>query len=147
MTYNKSLLINMFHSNKPFQSMKDSIILLLPVLLQSHTQLRHEIDYISRKFNSSNPVELQVRVEEMLRKHIQNTRENLYKVMKSEDFINQSPEARGINELEISDFRKAVLILLYIEVDIQSICHILLSEKESIATILSLLKKSYPDFF
>ena len=120
--------------------MKDSIILLLPVLLQSHTQLRHEIDNISRKFNSSNPVELQVRVGEMLRKHIQNTRESLYKVMKSEDFINQNPEARGINNLENSDFRKAVLILLYIEVDIQSICHILLSEKESIATILSLLK-------
>ena len=127
--------------------MKSPVSFLYPVFLQGHVKLIENVTVKSKTFSADTPVAYSIMTEEVLRQHIRRVRNELYNTVNSKAFREEFAIADEILGLNISNFKKVILILIVLEVSLEETYMIVLSSKESIMTIRSAFKKSYPQYF
>ena len=126
--------------------MRSPFDFLFHIVAQSHFDFIEDVCKKSRLFVPGSTLSFQIMTDEMIRLHKEHTRKTIYEVIQSKKFLTTFSFAKEIVELNMPYFKKAVLILLILDVPIDSIVAILLSSKESIMTTRSALKKSFPQY-
>lgn len=116
------------------------------VIIDSRDALKKDIYRISRKINPQCPNDFIICIDLLLKEHEEKTRRKIYEVMCSEGFLKEFPEFRSIMKLGLSEFKQTVLFILALNINIDDISKILLSNRESIMTVRSYLKRMHGEY-
>lgn len=110
--------------------------------LQSNytAELLESIGQLSRVHRQSSATDLQIRLETIMKDCKMRHRHRIFRVIKSTEFIREHPEMKKIYKQEISDMKKAILLMLYHGYTTETISNILSSPIRSILTQISELR-------
>lgn len=87
--------------------------------------------------------EMYIRIEEQLKICKKKHRYRIFKMMKSDDFVKEFPKMKKIAKSDISDMKKAVLLMLSYGCQHSDVAKVLSSSSHSIMTIISELRGRY----
>ena len=117
------------------------------IIIDSRDSLKKDIYTISRRTIPQCTNDFIISIDLLLKEQEDMTRRKIYGVMCSDDFLQKFPEFRNIMKLELSDFRRTVLFMLTLGMSVEDISKILLSNRESIMTVRSYLRRVHGEYF
>lgn len=120
-----------------------SLGIIRKVVSHSMADMYSSLDKMTKDRIYDKPEELLLRIELYLADQKEKVRKDLYNELFSEAMKHDSHPFRVIIGLGISRLNQIVLYMLQLEFSIDEIAHILLSDKTSIMTLRSSLRKQY----
>lgn len=125
------------------QLKETSIGIICRVMSQSMASMYSGLSKMTKDRVYNKPEELLIRIELYLADQKEKVRKDIYDELLSEAMKHNLHPFREIIGLEISRLNQIVLYMLRLEFSAEEIAHTLLSDKASIMTLRSNLKKMY----
>lgn len=120
-----------------------SLGIIRKVVSHSMADMYSSLDKMTKDRIYDKPEELLLRIELYLADQKEKVRKDLYNELFSEAMKHDSHPFREVACLEISRLNQIVLYMLRLEFTVDEIAHTLLSDKASIMTLRSSLKRKY----
>lgn len=120
-----------------------SVGIIRRVVSHSMANMHSSLDKMTKDRIYDKPEELLLRIELYLADQKEKVRKDLYNELFSEAMKHDSHPFREVACLEISRLNQIVLYMLRLEFTVDEIAHTLLSDKASIMTLRSSLKRKY----
>ena len=116
-----------------------------PAIAKGVSSMREGSYSLLRKRTLNNHAETQIVVDAFMKSQIENIRNDIYMAVASDVHCRSFFNFQRIDEKKASRFRKLIILMLLMELSDDDIACYLFTDKSSVRTSKSLLKKVYPD--